>query len=382
MHNNIKKAFTLVEMLIVAVLASMILTITITVYFHMSKIKMEIGMKQALIKGTYDIVEKLNITIRDYTLDYEEYFNRMVVGCDSNAWDNFSWDVDDSVNNGHCDKFTKYGNSDRWNNNWGLYYCSSLVSENSPNKIIKTWNTDDIKNWKWCWNEAGWINKPQSFGEYKWQFWDAMTDQDNKDGCLLDDDDNDYGIWPMAIKDPNNVKELYLISSDGKKRIFIRRKLKKTEAFGANGNSVNWDLYSLEILKLRWFDAGEQHDFTNGSGVYDGVIDTWACDYGEGFECNWTTISWYSRYNMPSDENDGWAPLTNNDITITDWNMQLYPTTNAEYYWSTGSMQINPYIKIKLKTKIYPENWTKFVNPELLSWYQLDLQTTFNLWLY
>gem|GEM_PF-2987114 len=42
MHNNMKKAFTLVEMLIVSVLASMILTVTISVYFQMSRIKMEV----------------------------------------------------------------------------------------------------------------------------------------------------------------------------------------------------------------------------------------------------------------------------------------------------------------------------------------------------
>gem|GEM_PF-3371723 len=59
--------------------------------------------------------------------------------------------------------------------------------------------------------------------------------------------------------------------------------------------------------------------------------------------------------------------MTSKDITITDWNLQLYPTTNAEYYWSTGSMQVNPYVKIKLQTKIYPENWTKFINPKALS---------------
>lgn len=386
-----KKAFTLVEMLIVSVLASMILTITISVYFQMSRIKMEVWMKQTLIKGTYDIVEKLNITVRDYTLDYEEYFNRKVVWCDVAAWDTFTWDVDSlGTGNAYCDLSTYYGNKSRKGDNWWLYYCSTGTPATSePNEIISVSdnspNPNNVELWYWCWGgDKSPTGKggPQSFGQYKWQFWNAMGDQDGEDWALLDDDDNDYGIGPMAIEDPDNAKELYLISSDGKKRIFIRRELEKTQSFGADGDKVDWNLYSLNILKLRWFDAWEQHDFQNGSGVYDGLIDTWACDYGEWFACWWDLIPGYTSYNLPSDGNDGWAPLTSKDITIVDWNLQLYPTTNANYYWSTGSMQVNPYMKIKLHTKIYPENWTKFINPKTLSWYQLDLQTTFNLGLY
>ncbi|MEI6774825.1 MAG: hypothetical protein WCL18_08910 [bacterium] len=46
--------------------------------------------------------------------------------------------------------------------------------------------------------------------------------------------------------------------------------------------------YTLQILKLRGFDAGTKHnlDVTTSSGVYDGKIDTRACDYAQGFICN------------------------------------------------------------------------------------------------
>jgi len=48
------------------------------------------------------------------------------------------------------------------------------------------------------------------------------------------------------------------------------------------------NLYTLQILKLRGFDAGTHHDFdpTDSSGVYDGNIDTRACDYAQGFICH------------------------------------------------------------------------------------------------
>lgn len=45
--------------------------------------------------------------------------------------------------------------------------------------------------------------------------------------------------------------------------------------------------YTIQILKLRGFDAGKEHKFDaeNDSEVYDGKIDTWACDYGQQFIC-------------------------------------------------------------------------------------------------
>ncbi len=45
--------------------------------------------------------------------------------------------------------------------------------------------------------------------------------------------------------------------------------------------------YTLQILKLRGFDAGRTHSFDaeNDNEVYDGQIDTWACDYGQHFNC-------------------------------------------------------------------------------------------------
>lgn len=51
--------------------------------------------------------------------------------------------------------------------------------------------------------------------------------------------------------------------------------------------------YTLQILKLKGFDAGNNHDFNTdtSSGVYDGKIDTRACDYAQGFICNGSGIS-------------------------------------------------------------------------------------------
>ena len=91
-----------------------------------------------------------------------------------------------------------------------------------------------------------------------------------------DSDDRDLGIGPVAI--PENPQEIYLISHDGQRRVFLR--INETE---------NWR--TIQILRLRGFDAGSDHTFNSEDPkTYDGEIDTWACDYGQGFNCNGTAI--------------------------------------------------------------------------------------------
>ncbi|MDR3168726.1 MAG: hypothetical protein LBU27_03040 [Candidatus Peribacteria bacterium] len=99
------------------------------------------------------------------------------------------------------------------------------------------------------------------------------------------------GVGPKAIVNATTgIQELYLISQDGKSRLFFRRNLVMTGDFDDDNlaNSTGEKLYVIQILRLRGFDAGTKHNFsiTEGSsnpGLYDGQIDTWACDYSQGF---------------------------------------------------------------------------------------------------
>jgi len=74
-----KRAFTLLEVLVVSVIVSMILIIVITLYSKMIRIKLDVDSRKTLVHGSYSIMEKLNILMKDYTIDYEEYFNRRIV---------------------------------------------------------------------------------------------------------------------------------------------------------------------------------------------------------------------------------------------------------------------------------------------------------------
>jgi hypothetical protein len=49
----------------------------------MEKLKTDVFAKTLLIKNTNSLVEKLNILLKNYTIDYEEYFNRKIVGCNN-----------------------------------------------------------------------------------------------------------------------------------------------------------------------------------------------------------------------------------------------------------------------------------------------------------
>jgi hypothetical protein len=87
------------------------------------------------------------------------------------------------------------------------------------------------------------------------------------------------------------VQELYLISQDGRNRLYFRRKLIKQQDINGNGIGTGEQLYVLQMLRLRGFDAGTLHNFdtvdgNTNPGLYDGKIDTWACDYSQGFEGN------------------------------------------------------------------------------------------------
>ncbi len=387
-----KKSFTLIEILIVMTIVAFVFTVILAFYFKMIDIKIQVESKQSLIKNSYWLLERINILMKDYTIDYEEYFNRSIVWCDWSWWDSFSWTGNNWVwNDWYCNRFTHYWNSklQSYNNNtildWWMFSCSSTINENSPNHVLVEDSNNKIINWGWCWrNNAVWEGKTMSFGEYKEQFWDAKDDTDGTWGILWDDDDIDIWKGPIAIQDINNMKEIYLISKDNKKRILLRRALVSTWDWDHNW-SVDSDidkLYTLQILKLKWFDAWNKHDFNAFSNVwlYDGNIDTWACDYWEWFMCKWNDVNWwYTNYKLPNSSDDWRINLFWNDITIVWWDLRVLPVKNPNLSWSEENLQINPYIQVHIKTKLYGQPWSWKISPWILDNYEIDLQTTFNI---
>lgn len=383
--------FTMVELLVVLVIMSLVFLMILSIYSKMIVTKVDVEAKQSLIQNSYSMLEKLSVVIKDYTIDYEEYFNRRIVWCNwANWWDSFLWNVN---NKWYCPNYTYYGNKSWLSSfDWSaLYYCTNetLWAGTNPdlhgNYIVQS---SPIKNWNWCWS---WdlnitpLNNPQSYYQYKYQYFNYWVDIDGVAWVIWDDDDEDLWVWPVAVWDNNSVKELYLISKDWKNRLFLRRNLIWTGNF--DWKWTWWDYmyekwYNIQMLKLRWFDAWSWHDFTdNDRFMYDWVVDTWACDYSQGFKWNWNSIKywWTDNYKLPNDNNDCWVNIFWKDLTIADWNLQIYPNKYYWYSWNENWVQINPYIRIQINTKIYGEPWYWKVNPVNLSWYQMTLQTTLNV---
>ncbi|MBS8121626.1 hypothetical protein, partial [Candidatus Vampirococcus lugosii] len=356
--------------------------------------------RQTLTENTYFMLERLNAVVSDFTIDYEEYFNRSIVGCSGGGGggDSFVWTGSpNGVNSeGYCDNFTAYGNKN-WQtgvdgNNWQLYHCSSInTTVPDPNKIyrgkkddLSEWSSSDgIEDRNGCWNDTDLVGKPQSYGQYARQFMDVGDNVSGTGGAVGDDDDLDLGHGPDSLFKNKNVQEIYLKNKAGDQRILIRRALVGT---GDRNNSGSIDddtnkLYTLQMLRLRGFDAGKKHDFDlNSPGMYDGQIDTWACDYGLGFKCSGDSVGGaYSDYKLPDDKDDGWVNIFSNEITITDWNLAIYPSKNPNLSWNEDGTQINPYIKLNIEAKLYGGAWAGRVNSDTLKKYQINLQTMFNV---
>ena len=69
------------ELILVIIIASLILPLIFFTYTKVQQYKREIDGQQKLVQQTYNFVERLNVLLQDYTIDYEEYFNRQMVGC-------------------------------------------------------------------------------------------------------------------------------------------------------------------------------------------------------------------------------------------------------------------------------------------------------------
>jgi hypothetical protein len=107
----------------------------------------------------------------------------------------------------------------------------------------------------------------QSYGQYSKLFYNVGTDVDKDNNSVGDSDDEDIGIGPAAIVDPTKIQELYLISPDGKSRLYFRRKLIAQEDINADGvYDEREKLYVIQMLRLRGFDAGTKHTFNNTDG--------------------------------------------------------------------------------------------------------------------
>ena len=362
-----KSAFTLIELIIVIMILGILIPSIFSIYSFIIKANREIHARQYAIQQGYGFFEKLNIWMQDYTIDYEEYYNRQMVGCvwDSKRWTDFKWNI---WTTWHCTNFTAYGNYNSIGNvgekSHDIYYCytgSNRLKRSYPKVASKT--------------NCGKLWTRQSYGQYEALFTNVKKDTDNDSNIVWDSDDEN--LWYamnniMAIQDANNVQELYLISNDGKTRLFFRRKLKQIDGEHSQ--------YVIQMLRLRWFDAWYQHNFAaeDKKWMYDWKIDTWACDAWMGFICNWSGLNGsYEGYSLPSGVDDGWIDVTNWPINVYTRNLSVSPVVSPDLTRADARSQINPYVSFLSVFWIYVPYYSGRMADSIVN-FKVPIQTTIN----
>lgn len=343
-----KKGFTLFEIILALIIFSFIIGIIFDIYINVKKSEQNIANQQLLASQTNDFLDYLNDLSLDYTLDYEEYFNRTMSNCTINPelfWNNV-WE---------CDIFTQYWNAGIWDI---PYYCSS--NWDGQQSGYNYYYIDSI----WC--AQDW---PQYFYTYKWQF------RNIRDSNLDNWDDIFLWEWPIAIVNNTWVQELYLISKSWDHRVFFRRKFIKWVDVNGDWNITgkSESLYTIQMLKLRWFDAWVNHDFdTWNIFTYNWFIDTRACDTDNWFNCIWSIV-WngeFSWYTLASDWNDGRVDITDQKITISNWDIEVYPAKDPYLSKNDTWYAVDPFIKISLTANMYGYQSNDEINLQTSIWFK------------
>lgn len=359
--------------------------IMILVYSFLIKSNKEIIARQTAIQQWYEFFERLNILMKNYTIDYEEYFNRQMIWCVEEdwkllTWENFKWNI---WKKWYCTEFTSYWNKNTTQRITGVwtkinpdyhdvYTCSSSISTSAPSNWNIRWRPRAVPQQR-CWKI--WVE--QSFGQYRALFTDV------KDPRFVNDDEELWNIANnndiKAIRDKDNVQELYLISHDWKSRLFFRRKLERED-------KNNYAQYRVQILRLRWFDAWQNHNFDSPSEwLYDWKIDTWACDASMWFYPKNTSTSnsvwWaYKQYFLPQDEDDCWTDLTYGKTNLYTWTMAISPTWDPELFWADQERQVNPYMEMLIVNWVYlPELMGDNVVGSSIMDFKVPVRTTINM---
>ena len=73
------------ELTIAITIFAVMFSVIFSVYSHLLKTKLSLDARSIVISTTYDLTEKINVILQNYTIDYEEYFNRAMVGCTSGS---------------------------------------------------------------------------------------------------------------------------------------------------------------------------------------------------------------------------------------------------------------------------------------------------------
>lgn len=316
------KWYTLLEVVLSILIFSSLIGTTLSIYMNIKLADSNVAGKRIILTEASDLFDKIHEAAIDYTIDYEEYFNRVWLW----YWIWNTW-------------FTSYGNS------WSRYYCANQAQPSKQR--TKNGRTYYSRKWNTLWCLSGWYQK---YWEYSFQHRNLLKPDDlnnikNSGANVFD--------WPAAISPNTWLNYLYLIWNDSTERYYFR--------WITDGSWV----WKIQSLRLRWFDAWELHNF-NSWWAFDWFIDTRACDVSQWYTCSWAeTEPWYK---LPIDSDDWWIDVTTEKVNVLDFKVDLYPVKDP-YLAKNSNQIIDPHIKISATLAIA---WNEEED-------QLTLSTTLSL---
>lgn len=368
------KWFTLIEILVWVLIFSIVIVWGFYALSAVNLWKIKLMQNVNITKDAYYFSEKFFEEIKSgWTIDFEEYFNRKVVN---------EWNLD-IYSSWHYTYPT-------WIWNFWYDWTFSPVTYWEWFYYCLSWDWVEMWTW-WCYSNlfntistnTTW--RPQRYWQYSFQFIDYnsnknddLWDEDGDWDIRWDDDDEDLWVWPEVFSNGTDVKEIYLISGDWKKRTFLRWNVKQdpdsrmwATCDFSNPEMPTWSgcLWTIEFLKFDWKDWWMDHDvMTTSTWSFDSIIDTWLID--NDFTWWWNIIAWENI-------EDYWKSLFPTTINVKDFEVYMYPNIDIKNSWNniSTSSNINPYLRISYSLK---PSWkvmsvTKWDIPEI------KISTTINL---
>ncbi len=370
------KAFTLIEIMVWILIFTMVIISWFQVLNSLMFWKLKLIEKTNVEKEAYYFSEKFFDMIKKWwTIDYEEYWNRRVVGTSYSSW--------------HYAIETGFWNFWEWWSTWtttygaSYYYCLSWDAVGWWWVRMWTWwcltgtNTGSLWTWDYTWT-------PQRYGQYSFHFIDYNSNYDDDLGdenwnwdFMWDDDDEYLWEWPEVFPWWLRMKDLYLINWQRNKRTLFRWSVKTDPPYipcdysDASNPTGTGCLWTVEFLKLIGKDRGMDHQdwSSDADGTeYDGIVDTWIID---------PDFTWWAEIVAWSNLNSYWQPIFPSSIDVDSMNIELYPNKSLEYAWRDFSPEVNlsPYLRIQLI--LTPSRKTK----SRLKWKTstIEINTTINL---
>ena len=369
-----RRAFTLVEMIVSFVLLTGILLVAFGALSGIGIQRTKVSSQIDFDEDFHSATELLVKTIQDGGhLDYEEYWNRAAVGM--------------TMSGGHYIPSTGFGNfgsggvinATTTTYGDGFYFCRSgnNASMGTGGCLTNFNSYGTTSNGQ----SASLAGQPQRYGEYAFQFIDMNSDKNddgancasrsvpvlnkslgdtNCDGEIRgDDDDENLGMGPLAFTGGVGLKELYLIktSTTNERTLFryiIRQdtSVPKTSTGGymyicdpqhATGALNNGCIGNIQMLRLLGRDLGMAHSGSVVSfGRYDGAIDTWICD--PSYTCTHPA-------RLPTGADNEWVDIFPSYVNVEDMNFFAYPPKDPHYAWkeTDPSISVSPIVRIQLR---------------------------------